>query len=119
MVVTTLWTAGEFRRWGCVIFHGDDSGSLVDRWGVEEGLWGIEAEPPFGLFIRFEVRMASFVVIRHGVAGLAMEGAVGFVAEVGLFQRVGVGLSAVGNSARGEDYVIALANKALVEESGK
>jgi len=48
-----------------------------------------------------------------------MEGAVGFVAEVGLFQRVGVGLSAVGNSARGEDYVIALANKALVEESGK
>jgi len=48
-----------------------------------------------------------------------MEGAVGLAAEVGVFQRVGAGLSAVGSGARGEDCVVALANKALIEEGGK
>jgi hypothetical protein len=63
--------------------------------------------------------MASSIIVGHGVVGLVMEGAVGFAAKVGIFQRVGVGLSAVGSGAGGEDCVIALANKALIEEGGK
>ena len=48
-----------------------------------------------------------------------MEGAVGLAAEVGVFQGMGVGFGAVGSGARGEDRVIALAYKALIEEGGK
>ena len=48
-----------------------------------------------------------------------MEGTVGFAAKVGMFQRVGAGLGAVGHSTWGEDCVVTLAYKALIEESGK
>jgi hypothetical protein len=48
-----------------------------------------------------------------------MEGAVRFAAEVGVLQGVGAGLSAMGSGAWGEDCVVALANKALIEEGGK
>jgi len=63
--------------------------------------------------------VAGFVIVGHGVMGLAMEGAVWFATEVGVFQGVGVGLGAVGSGTGGEDHVIALANKALIEEGGK
>jgi hypothetical protein len=63
--------------------------------------------------------VASFVIVGHGAVELAMERAVRFVTEVGMFQRVGVGLGAVGCGARGEDCVVALVNKALIEEGGK
>jgi hypothetical protein len=63
--------------------------------------------------------VASFVIIRHGVVILAMEGTIVFVAKVGMFQRVGTGLGAVGSGARSEDCIIALVNKALIEEGGK
>ena len=86
---------------------------------MKEDLWGIEAEPLFGFFVRFEVGMASFIVVRHGVARLVMEGAVGLVAEVGVFQRVGAGLSAVGCSAGGEDCVVALADETLIKEGSE
>jgi hypothetical protein len=48
-----------------------------------------------------------------------MEGAVWFVTEVRVFQGVGAGLGAVGSGAGGEDRVIALVYKALIEEGGK
>jgi hypothetical protein len=48
-----------------------------------------------------------------------MEGAVWFTTEVGMFQGMGAGFSAVGSGAGGEDHVIALAYKALIEEGGK
>jgi hypothetical protein len=48
-----------------------------------------------------------------------MEGAVGLAAEVGVFQRVGAGLSAVGRGAGSEDRVVAFTNKVLIEEGGK
>ena len=48
-----------------------------------------------------------------------MEGAVWFAAEIGVFQRMGAGLGAVGSGAGGEDRVIALVYKALIEEGGK
>ena len=63
--------------------------------------------------------MAGFVIVRHGVAALTVEWAVGFAAEIGVFQRVGAGLSAMGSGAGGEDCVIALAYKVLIEEGGK
>ena len=86
---------------------------------MEEDFWGIEAEPPFSFFVRLKVRVASFIVVRHGVVRLAMEGAVGFATEVGVFQRVGAGLSAVGRSAGNEDCVVAFVYKALIEEGGE
>ena len=123
-MIAALWAEGKLRRWDCGgrwhdIIHRDGSGSLVDRQRIEEDLWGIEAEPPFGFFIRFEVGMACLIIVGHGVARLVMEGAVGLVAEVGVFQRVGAGLSAVGCSAGGEDCVVALADEALIEEGGE
>ena len=63
--------------------------------------------------------MASLVVIGHGIAGSVMEGTVGFVAKAGVFQRVDMGLGAVGRGTGGEDHVIALASEALIEEGGK
>jgi hypothetical protein len=63
--------------------------------------------------------MAGFVVVRHGVVRSAMEGAVGFATEIGVFQRVRAGFGAVSSGAGCEDCVIALANKALIEEGGK
>ena len=48
-----------------------------------------------------------------------MEGAVWFMTEIGMFQGVSVGLGAVGCGAGSEDCVVALANKALIEEGGK
>ena len=86
---------------------------------MKEDFWGVEAEPPFGFFVRFEVGMASFVVIRHGMARLAMKGAVGFTAEIGMFQRMGTGLSAVGRGTGNEDSVVALADEILVEEGSE
>jgi len=53
------------------------------------------------------------------MVGLAMEETVWFMTEVGVFQRMGAGLGAVGSGTRGEDCVIALANKTLIEEGGK
>jgi len=119
-----LWAEGEFGRWDCGggwrdIIHGDGTGLLVDGQRVEEDLWGIETEPSFGFFIRLEVRVASFVVVRHGVVGLAMKGAVGLAAKVGVFQRVGACFSAVGRSAGSEDGVVAFADETLVEEGGE
>jgi hypothetical protein len=92
---------------------------LVDGRGVEEDLWGIEAEPSFGFFVRLEVGVACLVVVGHSVVGLAMEGAVWLMTEVRVFQGVGAGFGAVGSGSRGEDRVVALANKALIEEGGK
>ena len=71
------------------------------------------------IFIRLEIGVASFVVIGHGVVGLAMEGAVRSAAEVGMLQGVGAGLSTVGSGSGGEDREIALAYKALIEEGGE
>jgi hypothetical protein len=124
VVIAALWTEGEFRRWDCGggwhdIIHRDGPGLSVDRRGVEEGLWGIEAKPPFSFFIGLKIGVAGFVVVRHGAARLAMKGAVGFAAEVGVFQGMGVGFGAVGSGAGGEDRIIALAYKALIEEGGK
>jgi hypothetical protein len=51
--------------------------------------------------------------------GLTMEGAVGLAAEVGVFQRVSAGLGAMSRGAGSEDCVVALADKALIEEGGK
>jgi hypothetical protein len=48
-----------------------------------------------------------------------MEGAVWLATEVGVFQGMGTGFGAVGSGAGGEDHVIALAYKALIEEGGK
>ena len=53
------------------------------------------------------------------MVGLAMEGVVWPMTEVGVFQGMGAGLSAVGSGTGGEDRVVALANKALIEEGGK
>jgi hypothetical protein len=86
---------------------------------VKEDFWGVEAEPPFGFFIRFEVGMACLVVVGHGMVRLAMEGAVGLTAEIGVFQRVGTGLSAMGSGAGGEDCVVALADETLIKEGSE
>ena len=123
-MVAALWAEGELWWWDCGgrqydIIHGDGSGSLVDRRGVEEDLWGVEAKPLFGFFVRFEVGMACLIVVGHGVVGLAMEGAVWLATEVRVFQGMGAGLGAVGSGTGGEDRVIALAYKALIEEGGK
>ena len=48
-----------------------------------------------------------------------MEGAVWLTTEAGVFQGMGVGFGAVGSGARGEDCVVALAYKALIEEGSK
>ena len=53
------------------------------------------------------------------MAGLAMEGAVWFTTEVGMFQRVGVSFSTVGHGTGGKDCIVALVDEALVEEGGK
>ena len=123
-MVAALWAEGELGRWDCGggwhdIVHRDGSGSLVNGQRMEEDFWGVEAEPPFGFFIRLKVRVASFVDVRHGVASLAMKGAVGFTAEIGVFQRMGTGLSAVGRGAGNEDGVVAFADETLVEEGSK
>jgi len=113
-----LWWWDRGGRW-CVVLHGDDSGSLVDGQGVEKDLWRIEAEPAFGVFVRLEVGVSGFIVVRHGMVGLAMEGTVWLVTKVGVLQGMGACPCAVSSGARGEDCVVALVYKALIEEGGK
>ena len=71
------------------------------------------------MFVGLEIGVAGFVIVGHDAVGLAMEGTVGFVAKAGVFQRVDMGLGAVGRGTGGEDHVIALASEALIEEGGK
>jgi hypothetical protein len=73
----------------------------------------------FGVLIRLEVEVASFIVVKHGVVVLTVEGAVWLVTEVGVFQGMGAGLGAMGSGAGGEDRIVALMYKALIEEGGK
>jgi hypothetical protein len=129
MVVVALWTEGKFGQWvlrderGVIIWHGvingDGSRVQVSRRGMIIGLWCIKVEPTFSIFIGLEIGVAGLIVIGHGIVGLAIKGAVGFTAEVGVFQRMGAGLGAVGSGTGGEDCIIALAYKALIEEGGK
>ena len=62
---------------------GDGARLLINRRGVVIGLWCIVAEPLFGILVRLEVGMAGFIVVQHV---LAVEGAVGFAAKVGMFK---------------------------------
>jgi hypothetical protein len=129
MVVVALWTEGKFGRWvlrdewGVVVWHGvingNGPGVWIGRWGIVVGFWCIEVEPALSILVGLEVGVAGFVVIGHSVVGLAMEGAVGLVAEVGVFQRLGTGLSAMGSGARGEDCVVALADETLIKEGSE